>query len=119
MKINRLIIFSFLVIILSTSARSNQIHYNEEPTVVLVTSNSDSGNGSLREALATAEAGTIIRFSEGVFPRNAPEKWKGDSKIFYISNYRNLAEGCFILVSARIYIIKFNCIIKELKGGNF
>ncbi|MCK4821738.1 hypothetical protein KA005_38585, partial [bacterium] len=67
-----LIITSILIFSIITSARSLSNQNLDNKSIIIVTSNSDSGNGSLREALATAKAGTTIRFLEDVFPRNAP-----------------------------------------------
>lgn len=72
MKKYLIIVTSILVFSIITSARSLSNQNPDNKSIIIVTSNLDSGNGSLREALAAAEAETVIRFLEDVFLRNAP-----------------------------------------------
>lgn len=64
-----MILFLALIILLGGPGQSpGKADTNE----IIVTSSLDSGAGSLREALTRAKPGTVIRFSQEVFPEEAP-----------------------------------------------
>jgi len=63
-------LFSLVLVIFSTSTSVAQT--TENRIEIVVQSSQDSGNDTLREALLNAKAGTVIRFSNEVFSKDAP-----------------------------------------------
>lgn len=71
MKKTLTILFCLIILITTTGARELINSGNE--MIILVTSNADSGEGTLRAALENVVSGSLIQFSKAVFPKNAPE----------------------------------------------
>jgi hypothetical protein len=78
LKIKSLLPFMILLTIFFCLPRNA---FAQNQRVITVTSPDDSGAGTLREALASAGPDTTIRFSQNVFPKNAPQRIQLNSEL--------------------------------------
>lgn len=67
----RKLVWIGLVIVILILSNASLARAQEE-NLVIVTSNADNGEGTLRLALVDAKPGDLIQFSEDIFPKNAP-----------------------------------------------
>lgn len=69
----QLVMITFLSLALAIFTAGIGTAQTAEDTIeIIVESSQDSGSGTLRDALQRAKAGTVIKFSEEVFPKDTP-----------------------------------------------
>lgn len=100
--------FVFLLIFYPLISISARLGLPEAPRTVVVSTNADSGEGTLRAALLDAQAGDLIQFSPDVFPKRAP------STISLLSELPTLESGGITIDASSAGVILDGT---QLKGG--